>query len=484
MTQKHPESPPFLDFIVTPETSQTFPKNHCGVRVTRSPAIKNPLYLQMVPEVIHGGGLVLALFVAIVTAVPILMGYWSIFSATSPRLNEKVKVPGRPVEDYLHFHKESDRLRYRGRRRIAMEVFYEMYFRGDVEFKQGDCLDNLEYRHDWASFSFSWGVFRHFLFGFIPELIVHSRSQDEEQVGGNYDRGDDFYAWFLGPRMVYTSGIISDVDKEESLEKLQDNKLAVVCEKIGLKPGNSMLDIGCGWGALATFASVHYNAHVTGVTLGRNQTKWGNTTLRNAGIAESQSRTLRMDYRDCPRIPGGYKKITSLGMSEHVGVRHFRGFLRQVYDMLDDDGLRKYWQYEDLIWGLFMNKYVFPGADASTPLGWLIDQLEAAGFEVKNIDTVGVHYSDTLWRWYRNWLANRENVMDKYGAKWYRIWEFFLSWATIVSCQGGAACYQIVLVKNLNSTHRVEGVSTQFGISGSIKSAFQRSGAVLSAYIP
>ncbi|GFF50294.1 probable fatty acid methyltransferase [Aspergillus udagawae] len=518
MTQKHPESPPFLDFIVTPETSQTFPKDHCGVRLTRSPAIKNAplpadgagndswsnvllvILLIAVPWCISsqiGGGLVLALFVAICTAVPILMGYWSIFSATSPRLNEKVKLPGRPVEYYLNFHKESDRLRYRGRRRIPMEIFYEKYFRGEVEFKHGDCLDNLECRHDWASFSFSWGVFRHFLFGFVPELIVHSRSQanpkaDEEQVSGNYDRGDDFYAWFLGPRMVYTSGIIGDVDKEESLEQLQDNKLAVVCEKIGLKPGDSMLDIGCGWGTLATFASVHYNAHVTGVTLGRNQTKWGNTTLRNAGIAESQSRILRMDYRDCPRIPGGYKKITSLEMSEHVGVRHFRGFLRQVYDMLDDDGvfylqysgLRKYWQYEDLIWGLFMNKYVFPGADASTPLGWVIDQLEAAGFEVKNVDTVGVHYSATLWRWYRNWLANRENVMDKYGAKWYRIWEFFLSWATIVSRQGGAACYQIVLVKNLNSTHRVEGVPTQFGISGSIKSAFQRSGAVLSAYIP
>jgi cyclopropane-fatty-acyl-phospholipid synthase len=105
------------------------------------------------------------------------MGYWSIFSATSPRLNEKVKLPGRPVEYYLNFHKESDRLRYRGRRRIPMEVFYEKYFRGDVEFKHGDCLDNLEYRHDWASFSLSWGVFSHFLFGFVPELIVHSRSQ-------------------------------------------------------------------------------------------------------------------------------------------------------------------------------------------------------------------------------------------------------------------------------------------------------------------
>jgi cyclopropane-fatty-acyl-phospholipid synthase len=258
---------------------------------------------------------------------------------------------------------------------------------------------------------------------------------DEEQVRDHYDRGDDFYAWFLGPRMIYTSGIISDINKEETLEQLQDNKLAVVCEKVGLKPGDTVLDLGCGWGTLAKYASVHYGAQVTGITLGRNQTAWGNKGLRAAGIDESQSRILCMDYRDAPRVPGGYKKITCLEMAEHVGVRHFGSFLAQVNEMLDDDGvfflqiagLRKSWQYEDLIWGLFMNKYIFPGADASTPLGFVVDKLEAAGFEIKGIDTVGVHYSATLWRWYRNWLGNGEKVKAKYGERWYRVSTFSTS---------------------------------------------------------
>ena len=229
--------------------------------------------------------------------------------------------------------------------------------------------------------------------------------------------------------MIYTSGIISDINKEESLEQLQDNKLAVVCEKIGLKPGETLLDIGCGWGTLAKYASTNYSAHATGVTLGRNQTAWGNNAMRKAGIEENQSRILCMDYRDIPVPAWGYKKITCLEMAEHVGVRHFSTFLRQVYDMLDDDGvfflqiagLRKCWQYEDLIWGLFMNKYIFPGADASTPLGWFVDALEGAGFEVKGIDTIGVHYSATLWRWYRNWIGNREKVEAKYGRRWFRV---------------------------------------------------------------
>ena len=252
---------------------------------------------------------------------------------------------------------------------------------------------------------------------------------DEEQVRDHYDRGDDFYAWFLGPRMIYTSGVISDINREETLEELQDNKLAGVCEKIALKEGERMLDIGCGWGTLARFASVNYAAKVTGITLGRNQTAWGNGALRKVGIPEDQSKILCMDYRDIPVPEGGYNKITCLEMAEHVGVRHFGSFLRQVNNMLEDDGtfflqiagLRKSWQYEDLVWGLFMNKYIFPGADASTPLGFFIDKLEGAGFEVKSVDTIGVHYSATIWRWYRNWMANQDKVVAKYGKRWFRV---------------------------------------------------------------
>jgi cyclopropane fatty-acyl-phospholipid synthase-like methyltransferase len=274
--------------------------------------------------------------------------------------------------------------------------------------------------------------------------------------------------------MIYTSGLISDINREESLEELQDNKLATVCEKIALKKGERLLDIGCGWGTLAKFASVNYGAHTTGITLGRNQTAWGNAGLRKAGIESSQSEILCMDYRDIPVPEGRYNKITCLEMAEHVGVRYFGRFLNQVNDMLEDDGvfflqiagLRKPWQYEDLVWGLFMNKYVFPGADASTPLDFFIGSLESAGFEIKSLDTIGVHYSATLWRWYRNWLNNRVRVEAKYGARWFRIWEYFLAYSTITSRQGGATCYQITCVKNINSSHRVEGIPTQFGLSG------------------
>ncbi|KAF5561743.1 cyclopropane-fatty-acyl-phospholipid synthase [Fusarium pseudoanthophilum] len=142
-------------------------------------------------------------------------------------------------------------------------------------------------------------------------------------------------------------------------------------------------------------------------------------------------------------------------------------------------GFRKAWQYEDFIWGLFLNKYIFPGADASTPLAFYVGCLESAGFEVKSVDTVGIHYSGTLWRWYRNWLGNAEKVKAKYGVRWFRIWEIFLAYSTIGSRQGSATCFQIVVVKNLNSTQRINGVYSQYGLHGALEAARAAGKAVL-----
>ena len=368
----------------TPPAAPPKPSNTtCGVQTTDSPAIANaPLpaeggssrsfdnrllifLLLAVPYYLKykvGGGKWTFLFFAILTTIPILVIFWTAVSTLANRLNNKAKFPNRGVEYYLAFRDASDAEKYKGQRKIPMETFHEMYFAGKVSFK-GDCLEAMEFRHDWASFRFTISLFKYFLFGMLPEVLVHSRSQDEEQVRDHYDRGDDFYGWFLGERMIYTSGIISDIKTEETLEQLQDNKLRVVCEKIGLQKGDTMLDLGCGWGTLAAYASSQYGANVTGITLGRNQTAWGNKSiqlaLENSEYKGSvKSEILCLDYRDTPFVSGGYKEITCLEMAEHVGVRHFGTFLRQVYDMMDDDGLfflqiaglRKSWQFEDLIW--------------------------------------------------------------------------------------------------------------------------------------
>ena len=117
-----------------------------------------------------------------------------------------------------------------------------------------------------------------------------------------------------------------------------------------------------------------------------------------------------------------------------------------------------------------MNKYVFPGADASASLGWVVNHLEAAGFEVKNVDVLGVHYSATIWHWYNNWVSNKDKVVEKYGDRWYRIWAFFLAWSVIIArCvpflvfllyPGADALVRAVMEAPLSSSSRCTRTST------------------------
>lgn len=108
---------------------------------------------------------------------------------------------------------------------------------------------------------------------------------------------------------------------------------------------------------------------------------------------------------------------------------------------------------------MFMGTYIFPAADASCPLAWVIGQLESAGFEIQSVQNIGIHYSITLKQWYDKWLSNRDAIVAKYGTWWFRLWCFFLSWSSIIASQGSSTCWQIVCHKNRNETDRMRNVS-------------------------
>lgn len=146
-----------------------------------------------------------------------------------------------------------------------------------------DVLETLEAKHDWATFEMTWELFVQVFTQLIPDVIMHTSAQDESQIRDHYDRGNDFYSWFLGPRMIYTSGVVTDETRKETLEELQDNKLALVCHKLELQPEDTLLDIGCGWGALTTYAGKNFGCDVTGVTLAKEQAKFCQDRLNTNG---------------------------------------------------------------------------------------------------------------------------------------------------------------------------------------------------------
>ncbi|MBM4361342.1 MAG: class I SAM-dependent methyltransferase [Deltaproteobacteria bacterium] len=352
-------------------------------------------------------------------------------------------------EPYVSFRDPGEASRWKGKK-IPMEILYEAYMAERLDFKQ-DVYETLLRRNQLFRFCFTWGDVKFYFREFLGTNVSHTESADKGDIAHVYNRGNDFYNWFLGESMTYTSGMFHDTS--ESLERAQERKLETICQYVQMKPGDQHLDIGCGWGPMITYAAEKYGAHSTGITLAEEQAAYARARAEKAGVSD-RVQIIVDDYRNLPAKQ--YDKITCLEMAEHVGIKNFQQFLLQVRSMLKDDGifylqiagLRRPWQFEDLVWGLFMAKYIFPGADASCPLGFVVGQAERAGFEVHRVENCGVHYSITIHKWYENWKSNEAAIVAKYGQRWYRMWMVFLAWSVIIGGQGSSTVFMVTMTKN------------------------------------
>jgi cyclopropane fatty-acyl-phospholipid synthase-like methyltransferase len=371
------------------------------------------------------------------------------------------------LTDYVVFNDKKLARKY-ANGRIPMSTLYEAYFDGDIDIP-GDMNALLRDRDLFVKYTLTPLHFKWAVTNFVPEVAIHSKKQDERIVREHYDRGDDFFGWFLGERMVYTSGFFQNGN--ETLEQAQDNKMDLVCRKLQLEAGHRMLDIGCGWGTLVSHAARYYGARTTGVTIAKNQAAFGEKRAKDWGV-EDRVRILCRDYREIPNEK--FDRISSLEMVEHVGVKNLRAFYEQVSDLLTDDGLfllqrtglRRGLRPEELIWGLFMNQYIFPGAAASLCPSAMLASMEKAGWETHTVEGIGNHYAITLKKWHDNWISNKEKILAAYGERWYRIWNLFLAWSVLIGDQGNAACFQVVLNKNLDSFDRARWIGHRSSILG------------------
>ena len=343
-----------------------------------------------------------------------------------------------------------------GKRKIPMHILVEEFLADNIAFKK-DCYETLindrEAFIDWRP---NWDLIKFLLDQLFPwaSSSFKSIAATAHEIADHYDRGNDFFNAFLGPKMIYTSAFYKNLD--ENLEQAQVNKLNMLCEKVHLKPGMTFLDIGCGWGTLVRHAAKEFGATATGVTLSAEGAAWCREQAKKDGLTPKQCEILNCDYREIP-AERKFDAISAVEMAEHVGIANFGLFLHNVRNMLQDDGLfymqvaglRKGSNWQDTQWGLFMSRYIFPGADASTPCYWYIKQLELAGFECHSVENVGRHYSHTLHAWYDNWMKNKDTpTLKSYPDRLKRLWEIFLAWSTVAAGIGSATCYQIVAHKN------------------------------------
>ncbi len=233
----------------------------------------------------------------------------------------------------------------------------------------------------------------------------------------HYDIGNDIYRHMLDKRLIYSCGYWKNTS---CLDEAQEKKLDLVCRKLFLKPGMRILDIGCGWGGTAKFIARRYNAEVVGITVSEKQAHFAKKLCQGLPVQ------IRLeDYRS---LKGVYDRIVSLGMIEHVGYKNYKTFMRVARRCLKKNGIFVLQtigsNYSNKKVDPWINRYIFPNSVLPSAKQ-IIDAIENL-FVLEDWHNFGSDYDKTLMHWFQNFHNNWNDIKDKYGERFYRMWKFYL----------------------------------------------------------
>ena len=360
-------------------------------------------------------------------------------------------------------------------RRPSLETLTRLYAQGHIDFHGGDLLDiQAALQTNGSSRKALRGISKRFIakktlpflfarttdaepeHGFTADIAGRreSRRDNKEYIQFHYDVGNEFYQLFLDEEMQYTCAYYKDWDN--SLEQAQLDMMEMICRKLRLEAGESMLDMGCGWGGLICYAASNYGVKAHGVTLSKQQHEFIQAKIRRLGLEDLVTVENR-DYRD---VKGSYDKIASIGLMEHIGVANYPGYFDQVRSMLRDRGIllnhalarsskktkrqaRKIRPERKLLL-----KYIFPGSEL-TSVGFTQDSMEQHGFEVHDVEALREHYALTCRVWCKRLSANKDKAIKLVGFERYRMWVAYLAGASVGLQAGSIKIYQIVATKKV-----------------------------------
>jgi cyclopropane-fatty-acyl-phospholipid synthase len=276
---------------------------------------------------------------------------------------------------------------------------------------------------------------------------MHSRERDRKAVTYHYDVSNDFYALWLDRRMVYSCAYFKS--PKDSLDTAQEQKLDYICKKLRLKPGEHLLDIGCGWGGLIMHAAKNYGVHATGITLSGPQAELAGKRISEAQLADRCSAEV-CDYRDL-KATARFEKIVSVGMFEHVGEAMLPDYFRRAWELLTPGGVFLNHgiaaSATDKRQGpFFVTKYVFPDGEL-VPLNVTLRIAASCGFEVRDVESLREHYTMTLRHWVHRLEANADAAREVVGDCKYRIWRLYMAGAAHGFEIGRVNLYQVLLSK-------------------------------------
>ncbi|MEU2622608.1 cyclopropane-fatty-acyl-phospholipid synthase family protein [Streptomyces sp. NPDC007157] len=284
---------------------------------------------------------------------------------------------------------------------------------------------------------------------------LHTRRSDKQAISHHYDVGNDFYEIVLGPSMVYSCAYWGAVENADTLETAQRDKLELVCRKLGLRPGQRLLDVGCGWGSMAIHAAREHGVSVVGVTLSQEQAAYARKRVADEGLTDRVEIRVQ-DYRDVR--DGPYDAISSIGMAEHVGAEKYLAYASDLHALLKPGGrllnhqIARRPQRDEAAYHVdpFIDAYVFPDGELA-PVGTTVTQLERAGFEVRDVESIREHYAHTLRRWVVNLEADWARAVRLTTPGRARVWRLYMAASALAFEHNRIGVNQVLAVRTPES---------------------------------
>lgn len=326
----------------------------------------------------------------------------------------------------------------------SLDNLGEAYVKGeiDVEGKLPDVID-MSYALAGSSLSAIGAL------GRITRHFNHTKQSDKRSIEFHYDVSNDFYQLWLDKNMVYSCAYFEQGD--EDLDTAQEKKIDHILTKIQVQPGQTLLDIGCGWGALVIRAAKKFGAKCVGVTLSQNQYDLATERVKKAGL-QDQIEIRIQDYRD---VEGQFDRITSVGMFEHVGRKNLTDYFAKMASLLKDDGVA---MNHGITWtdpdsgetamggGEFIDKYVFPNGELPH-ISLALESMQRGGLEASDVESLRRHYARTLTLWSERFEAHAPRLRELAGEERFRVWRVYLAGCAYAFEHDHVSIYQIVCRK-------------------------------------
>ena len=277
-----------------------------------------------------------------------------------------------------------------------------------------------------------------------PLFQLNFSKISKSNVASHYDLSDKLYDLFLDKTRQYSCAYFES--EKDSLYQAQMNKMDRLADKLHLKKGDNVLDIGCGWGSLSRHFNSEYGCNVKGISLSEEQISY---CLKKQKSSKN-SKDLEYSLQDYRNETNHYDKIVSVGMFEHVGKPFYNTYFKKINDLLSDDGIAVVHTIGNIrtpkLTPAFIRKYIFPGGYIPS-LSEIMPAVEKSGLIISDIEVLRLHYADTLRNWYKNFQKSEKQVLDLYDERFIRMWESYLNLSEISFRKGDNVVFQLVLTK-------------------------------------